>query len=150
MVGTSAVQHNCHIDHMHQNGEPCLQNLHRLLSLSGVVEYLALHHDCRTCHSIKTLSLWNLHRPLYCLDGWYLALQHNCHIDHSIKMLSVSRTSTVFCTVWMVGTWRCNTSATFSTRLGIKSVYWTSGAPRFSVAVRIGRGFAVLCRPRDT
>ena len=26
---------------------------------------------------IKTLSLWNLHRLLYCQGGWYLVLEHN-------------------------------------------------------------------------
>ena len=50
---------------------------------------MASQHDCRTRHSIKTLSLWNLHRLLYCLDGWYLVLQHNCHIYHPIKTLSL-------------------------------------------------------------
>ena len=38
---------------------------------------------------LKTLSLWNVLRLLYCQGGWYLALQHNCHIDQTIQMLSL-------------------------------------------------------------
>ena len=32
---------------------------------------------------LKTLSLWNLLRFLYCQGGWYLASQHKCHIFQS-------------------------------------------------------------------
>ena len=51
---------------------------------------------------LKTLSLWNFLRLLFCQSGWYLALQHNCHIDHTIKMLSLQN---LHCLLYCLDGW---------------------------------------------
>ena len=62
-----------------------------LQALSGIESLTCLDGApvCLVSAVLLLLTLRNLHRPLYRLDGWYLALHHSWGTDDPLNLLDL-------------------------------------------------------------
>ena len=64
-------------------------DLWRCIATFWIIETLSLHHHKHVSHSIKMMTVKNLHLLLLCLERWYLALHHNWDIDDPASVLDL-------------------------------------------------------------
>ena len=64
-------------------------DLWRCIATFWIIETLSLRHHKHVSHSIKMMTVKNIHLLLLCLERWYLALHHNWDIDDPASVLDL-------------------------------------------------------------